>query len=467
MEKNKNKFAVLKSKYFIAVAIIVVIICGFLAYTVSENSKVKDWDNKAFPGVNIKGMDIAGKTKEEIVQMVNESFVPRIGEKKINVSVGDKLLSYKYGDLSAGYNVEEAAEKAVEYGKDSSVFTKKRMIKNKNNSKYDIDLPLTYDEAKIAELEKKIKDKVDIAPKSATISKNGNGFNIIPEVVGYELNNNNLDSKVKESLNGNLEEETNLSFELQEAQARVKSSDLQKIKGQMSTFSTEYHTSGEDRSYNISLVTSLTNGTLLMPGETFSFSQASLKGKGSYKIATMYQDNKVVPAEAGGICQVSSTLYRAVMRANIRSVERRNHSLPVYYAEPSLDATMAWGGVDYKFKNTYDFPIYIEGYTSNKTVTINIYGDPDGLGGKTYDMVSESLETIPQKVNYVDAPELPEGTNVTEKAGAPGRKSKAYLVTYENGAETKKELISTDTYGSQPTVIKRGTKKVEAPPAAE
>lgn len=467
MKDKKEILAILKSKYFILGGIIVIIISAFLAYTISLNNQVKSWDSKAYPGVSVKGVDLGGKTKEEVVQAMNEEFSSKIGEKEINITVGGKNLTYKYSDLSASYNIDEAAEKVVAYGKDSSVFNKNKMIKNKEGKVYEVDLALNYDESKIAEIEAKIKKSVDISPTNATLSKSGSGFSITSDKIGYELDSTDLDSKIKEALNGNLDEKTNLSFELKEVQAKVKKSDLEKIKGQMSTFTTEYKTSSEERSYNISFVTSFVNGTVLMPGEVFSFSDTSQRGKGKYKIGTMYQDNKVVPAEAGGICQVSSTLYNAVMMANIRSVERRNHSLPVGYVAPGLDATMAWGGVDYKFKNTYDFPIYIEGYTQNKTVTINIYGDPSALGGKTYKLVSEDLGSIPQQIKYIDDATLPVGEERTEVKGAPGHKAKAYLVTYQNGAEVKRELISTDTYAPQTTTIRRGTKVVQQPTEPE
>jgi len=166
------------------------------------------------------------------------------------------------------------------------------------------------------------------------------------------------------------------------------------------------------------------NGTLLMPGEAFSYDTASQKGRGKYTFAGGYVNNKVEQVEAGGICQVCTALYRTVMKANIRSVERHNHGLAVGYSEPGLDATVAWGYLDYKFKNTYDFPIYIEGIGSNGTVTFNIYGDPNALAGNTYELLSENLGT--------DA----EGTT----------KAKSYQVTYKNGVEIKRELISTDSY---------------------
>ena len=467
MEDKKDSIKILKSKYFIILGIIVIIIGAFLAYTVSLNKQVALWEDKAYPGVSVKGENLGGKSKEEIVKVINEKFQPQIGEKAINITIGDKKLNYKYSDLNASYNIEETAEKVIAYGKDLSIFNKKKLIKNKNDDTYDIEMSLVYDESKIADIENKIKKAVDISPVNATISKSGSGFSITDDKIGYALDSADLDSKMKSALNGNIGESTDLSFNLKEVQANVKKSDLAKINGKMSTFSTEFRDSTEDRSYNISFVTSLLNGTVLMPGEEFSFSELSQRGKGKYKIGTMYVNNKVVPAEAGGICQVSSTLYNVAMRANIRSTQRTNHSLPVGYVEPGLDATMAWGGVDYRFKNPYDFPIYIEGYTQNRTVTISIYGNPSKLDGKTYDLVSEDLGTIPQKVTYKDDSSLPKGTEVVEEKGALGRKAKAYLITYKDGKQINKELVSTDTYASRGKVIRRGTGEVVQPATPE
>lgn len=467
MKDKKDIIKVLKSKYFIISGIIVLIIGAYLAYTASLSKQVKAWDNKTYPGVTVKGVDLGGKTKEEVAQILNEKFSSQLSEKAINITVENKKLSYKYGDLNAKYNIDEVAEEAVLYGKDTSAYNKNKLIKNKSKETHEIQMSLVYDETQIGNIEKDIKKAVDISPVNATISKSGDSFNISSDKVGYTLDSTDLDAKMKEALNGNLGESTDLTFNLKEVQAKVKKSDLAKINGKMSTFSTQYKSSTEDRSYNIEFVTSLLNGTVLMPGEEFSYGELSQRGKGKYKIGTMYVNNKVVPAEAGGVCQVSSTLYNAAMQANIRSTERRNHSLPVGYVAPGLDATMAWGGVDYKFKNPYDFPIYIEGYTQNKVVTINIYGRPSALDGKTYKLVSEDLGTIPQTIKYKDDASLPKGTEVVEVKGAAGRKARAYLVTYKDGKQINKELISTDTYAPQQKVIRRGTGPVAEPNTPE
>lgn len=467
-EKKSNIFKNFTNKknIIIVAAIIVVIIGSFLGYTVATSNAVKAWDNKIYTGVKVKGIDLTGKTKEEALVELNTAFETKINEKKIIVTVEDKVVEFNYSEILPVYEVEKAVDEALNYGKDKGAIGKNKLIKNKDKIEFNVDLAFTYDQEKAKEIEEKIKNQINVNPKRASIAINGGNISIVPDVVGYKLNEEELHLKISEALNGELTDDTRLTFELQEAYSDVKASDLEKIDGKLSTFSSDYAGSSAPRSHNIGVATRVVNGTVLMPGEVYSYATETEKERKNYQNASIYIGNKSSEGLGGGICHVSTALYRALMRANVPSVERHNHSMTVYYAPLSLDATMAWGGVDYKFKNPYDFPIYIEGYTSNNAVTFNIYGDVDGLGGKTYDMVSETLETINPTVKYVDDATLEVGTEVVESNGTPGYKSRGYQVTYQNGQEINRELVSTDTYLMVEKVVKRGTKPATpAPPA--
>lgn len=420
--RRRKKATIINNIYFQISAVVVIIFSAFLAYVLSTKSFTDKWEDKIYSGVMVEGIDLGGKTKEEAIEILNDKFNNKIGDKKINISVNGQAFNYKYSDLSATFNVEKSAEDAINFGKDKGIFAKNSLIKNKNNERHDIELEFTYDEEKISTIKETISDKVEISPKNATISINGGVINVSKETIGYKLDTENFEEKLKSVINSNVNTETNVEYSLIEENAKITYADLSKIKNRMSTFSTNY--SVGDRGYNLELATSLVNGTVLMPGETFSYSEVSQKGRGKYKNAGGYINGKVEQVEAGGICQVSTTLYRAVMRANIRSVERYNHMMTVGYAEPGLDATVAWGSLDYKFTNTYDFPIYIEGIAGGGNVTFNIYGDSSALGGKTYELVAENLG--------VDS--------------AGNTKARSYQVTYKNGVEINRELIATDTY---------------------
>ena len=155
------------------------------------------------------------------------------------------------------------------------------------------------------------------------------------------------------------------------------------------------------------------------------------------------------------------------MRANIRSTIRYNHSMMVGYSQPSLDATVFEGDIDYRFVNTYNSPIYIEGYMSGSSIGFNVYGNTSEKGNKTYELVNNVIEKYDYTTEYVDDPTLQEGQTRTKLNGAAGYKSQGYLVTYENGVEVNRELISTDVYQPMNAIVLRGTKKVEAPKPEE
>ena len=420
MRGKRKKKKAQRKLYLIGGSVIAVSLVSFLGYSVALNNSVRKWDNKIYSGVAINNIDLTGKTIEEAKDVLNDEFVSKIGDKKINIKVGDKKLQYRYSDIDAGYNIEKAVEEAISFGKDKSLYNKNSLIKNKKEKKYNIDLEFTFNKDKIVSLEKDIKSKVNVKPTNAKILINQGNISLTPEVMGYKLNDDILNSKIIEKLDGGLDKDTNISFDLENDNPKITHADLSKIKPQaLSTFTTSYSTSDMNRSFNVEYVTKLIDGLVLMPGEEFSYSDISQKGKGQYKMATAYINDKPVPSEGGGICQVSTTLYRAMMRANVKSTERHNHSLPVGYAPLGLDATVAWGYLDYKFKNPYDFPIYIEGINNNKTVTFNIYGDPIALNNKTYDIVSEVIGE---------------------------KQANSYHITYENGKEVNREFIAKDTY---------------------
>ena len=457
-KNNKVKKRIIKRVVISIIAIIIVISGSALGYIASIKKSVKKWDNKIYPGVQVYGVDLTGKTKEEAIEKLQEKSSEAINDKKIIVKVGDKIMEFSYSEISPGYDIEKTVNEALEYGKDQGILAKKDLIKNKNNEVYELPLEFYYDEEQLVNIQEKIEANVNIEPQRASISISGGEITIVPDVKGYKVNRDDLAEKLKSSINGNIGEDTVIDLELEVAYSDVTSSKLEKINGRLSTFSSDYSGSSEGRANNIAVATKVVNGTVLMPGEVYSYATETEKVRSQYKNASIFIGNESSEGLGGGICQVSTALYRALMRANIRSVERHNHSMTVYYAPLSLDATMAWGGVDYKFKNPYDSPIYIEGYTYNDVLTFNIYGDTSVLNGKTYDMVSEEIERIDPTTRYVDDDTLPAGTEVVDKYGVTGYRSKGYLVTYENGVEVNRELISTDSYMMVETVIRRGTK---------
>ena len=226
---------------------------------------------------------------------------------------------------------------------------------------------------------------------------------------------------------------------------------------QLSSYSTQYPTRDRNRAHNVELATKKIDGYVLMPGETFSFNQVVGKrtAAAGFKNATVFQGGKAIDGLGGGICQVSSTLYNAVLLANLEVVERTNHGLSVHYVKPSTDATVSWGTLDFKFKNNRNYPIKILFSASGGTDACRIFGLKQE---DDYEVKIESyvIGSIPYKTIYEDTTSLAPGETKVLESGSNGRRSEAYKVLIKNGQVVSKTLLSRDTYNPHNRIIARG-----------
>ena len=455
MDKKKRNII------FGLVTIILIIVLGVIFYFNSINEKVSKWEDKIYPNVEVYGVDIGGLSKEEATNKLSDNLQELIMDKKLLVTDGNKTIELNYSELKPQYKIDEIVDNALNYGKDKNLFQKNSLIEGDKVT--ELDAQITYDENQLLAFEEKVKESFNVAPKNAEVTVNSGKVSIKDEVIGKSIDENELHKKLLENINGNIDEEKTIEIVLKDTEPKIKAEDLKKITGKISEYSSSYVNTGDGRVKNMQIAAETVSGTIVMPGEEFSYNGLigdTTPDKG-YEKANTYVGDEIVPDYGGGICQVSTTLYRAVMRANIRSTERMNHSMIVSYSEPGLDATVANGYIDYKFVNTYDFPIYIQGYVSGGVVNFSIYGNVEAMGNKTYELVSVVNEKIAPEVVYKDDNTLEEGKEVVKSYGMTGYKATAYQVTYENGVEVNRELISNDTYLKTDTIVRKGTKKKE------
>ena len=224
-------------------------------------------------------------------------------------------------------------------------------------------------------------------------------------------------------------------------------------------FSTTYSTRNSNRSTNIRLASEKINGTVILPGETFSYNQTVGKrtAAAGFKSAAVYSNGEVTTGIGGGICQVSTTLYNAVLLSNLEIVERYNHGFQPGYVKSGTDATVSWGGPDFKFKNNRNYPIKIICSGSGGRIIIQIFGlytDPE------YEVVIQAYvtQTISYKTVYKNDSSLTKGETKVIENGSNGCKTATYKILKLNGEVVSKELISKDTYNPHNKIVARGTK---------
>ncbi|MEK8131767.1 VanW family protein [Paenibacillus filicis] len=211
--------------------------------------------------------------------------------------------------------------------------------------------------------------------------------------------------------------------------------------------------SGAGRLHNVQSTAASLQDVLLAPGTVFDYApyiEQTEKNAG-YREAPVIVNGKLVPGVGGGICQVSSTLYNAVLRAGLEVVERRNHSLPVSYVALGQDATFASGFINFKFRNNTAHHLLIRTITDSRGLTVKLFGQtpPD----VTYDVISSTVEKLEPPTKYVHNPTLPRGKQVSISRGKPGYIVETYRIKKQNGLEISRERVSRDTYSAQPNVV--------------
>lgn len=227
----------------------------------------------------------------------------------------------------------------------------------------------------------------------------------------------------------------------------------------LATFSSSYSTRNVNRTTNILLASSKINGIVLMPGETFSYNTTVGKrtAAAGFKTAAVYSGGEVTTGIGGGICQVSSTLYNSVLLSNLEIVERHNHGFNPGYVKAGTDATVSWGGPDFKFKNNRNYPIKVICLNSGGTITIQIFGLKEE---NDYEVEIEAYVTsyIPYKTITKQTSSLKAGERKVIESGSNGCNTVSYKILKQNGNVVSKTLLSQDTYNPHNRIVHVGIK---------
>lgn len=221
----------------------------------------------------------------------------------------------------------------------------------------------------------------------------------------------------------------------------------------LASFSTEY-VNNPNRTTNLRLASNKINGTVIMPGEVFSFNKVVGKRTraAGYKDAAIFQDGGVTDGLAGGICQISSTLYNAALYADMTMTSRRNHMFIPSYVEGGRDATVVWGSTDFKFRNDRDYPIKIESSVEDGIARVAIYG----FRRETeYDIEIQTskVRTIKYSTEYKKKSGYSSGEVI--QGGVNGSVWDSWRVYKQDGQVVKREKLYRDTYSAQNRIIAR------------
>ena len=412
-------------------------------------------------GVSAAGTDLSGMTREEAAAAIG-AYVSSLGAQEIQLTAEDgRSVSVTAGALGLSWSNQDIVEEAVNLGRKGNIVARYKAKQDLEHKGRDYEIELEFDRDAIAGVVEEQCAQFNQEAVDAHLTRVNGSFEVEEGQTGYIVDEPASVSAIYDYLTqewGHADGSVQLVMTVDEPQGKAE--DLMKVKDVLGTFTTSYSSSGSSRSKNVSNGCALIDGTTLYPGETFSTYEAvkPFSEENGYYMAGSYLNGKVVDSIGGGICQVSTTLYNAVLRAELEVTERHNHSMIVTYVDPSADAAIAESsGKDFQFVNNTDYPVYIEGRTENKKITFTIYGVETRDPKRTVTYESEVLEkNVPQQDEIVQDPSQPVGYIQVSSAHI-GYKAQLWKVVKEGGKEVSREKVNSSTYQMSPKTATVGT----------
>lgn len=354
-----NKFKLILSLFII------------LILTTGMSNQKDSFKGKIFKNIYIEQVHIGKMNLEEATKAVDKKYLL----KPIYIKYEDKTWCINPQDIDLSYNIDDAIKNAYIYTRsDSNIENIKRKCNLELNKAYNIKLNATYNESKLSEQLSYIQNDINKKVQQATLEINDNGQMITtPSKEGLEVDISSLKEQIYDIIKN--KDIKNINLPVKVIQPTITTQQVKSINTILGQFSTSFN-EHSSRGSNIYVAGKSTSDILIMPGDTFSYNKATgaRTWSNGYKTAKVIVGGKYVNGEGGGVCQVSTTIYNAVLMSGLEIQEVHNHTYPSHYVSKGRDAAVSYGYTDFKFKNNFAHPIYIKNIVSNGSITSKIYG---------------------------------------------------------------------------------------------
>lgn len=433
-----------------------------LAFADTENQTI-------YAGVYLDGVYVGGLTKEDAIKEYNR-YIDGIGRLKLTLTTSNGSYSTTLDEIGVKVSAEDAVDQAFHYGRRGNILSRYKEIKGLEQENVVLIPTKEFNHTILKEKLEKETTEIVSEPKNASISRVDGEFIIQDGQVGTVIK---IDETIKEVEKVFAEEwkqqDIRIAAVVEEQKPQYTTEDFYAIDSVLGQAVTSYNQGNTARSQNLATGASKISGTVLMPGQQFSVYQtvAPFTEENGYANAGMYVSNdkgdiETVDGYGGGICQVSTTLYNAVLKAELQVDERYPHSLTVSYVDRSKDAAIAGDYMDFKFTNNLEYPIYIEGYAGGGSISFAIYGHETRPENRTIEFVSKTIETYePGDPEEIKDDTMDEGTTRTESAPHTGYYAELWKNIYIDGVLTDSVRVNQSKYSAQRGKVRIGTKKKE------
>lgn len=415
---------------------------------------------RAMDGIFIENIDVSGKNEEEITEAV-QGKIQQLSKCRISLYAGDAGYSVSAEELGLDYTNESVIAQALELGQKGNVLQRFRTKKSiKDNGPLVLKLNYAVQEDTVRTIVEQECTKLNHAAVDMSLKREEDGsFTVVEGRDGATVKTEESVSTILNFFSGQWRGgEAQITLSCDRVEAKGDAGQLSMVQSVLGESSTDYSSSSENRRKNIQTGTEKLNGILLYPGEELSVCDlvTPFDEENGYATAPSYALGTVVETYGGGICQVSTTLYLAVLRAELEVTSRSAHSMMVGYVEPSMDAAIAEGTKDFKFRNNTDAPVYIYGSAQNGKLEFCIYGhEMRDTQNRIVRFESETLSTTEPEKKYSVDETLAFGVQETA-VGRTGATAKLWKIVTVNGEETRQQ-VNTSNYRMTATEIRIGT----------
>lgn len=439
------------------------IVSGGLVYTRAKEAD----DNTIYQGIYLGNVDVGGLSKQEAIAKYQD-YLTELGNVELDFQMEDAHYSFPMSELNLTAKLDQAVEDALMYGRSGNILMRYREITDISHENVELPIEITINENYITEKIHENFEEYIKGPTEAGLSMADGALTVVPGSNGTEIDDEaNIQAvwDILHSWNGNSNAEIEVAtIEIEPSHSTEELSNVTDVIG---TFETTYSSSDVSRNNNIANAASKINGNVVYPGEEFDtmshlvpFTEAN-----GWSYAGAYLNGEVISDIGGGICQVSTTLYNAVLRAELEVTERYPHSMAVGYVQLSADAALNEGSKNFCFRNNTDYPVYINAYAGGGVLHVSLYGKETRPSNRTVEYKNEILEVrdAGEPIETVDE-SLPSDYREVTQSAHTGYVARLWKYIYENGELVDSVQVNSSTYAASPQRVTIGKPGEEPPP---
>jgi len=447
-----------------AILIIAVIIISAMVSFVSVVA-IAGRSDKIFPGVMVGDLDFSHMTRAEADKTMAD-FAQTLSRKSVTAIFDGGSGEFKLSDAGLKITVDAAINKAMAVGRRGNFLEQWRERNRVAKEGLQIPLEFSLSRENLRGVLDNITKGVRIPPRDARIIITPQDtVEIVESSAGTGIN---LDMAYEDLQNVVRGEESQIRLSLIAISPARTTEDITnlKVNGLLTSFTTRFDIRKTNRVYNIKVAAEALDGQIIKPGEEFSFNKVvgPRSQEAGYKLAPTILNREFIDSLGGGVCQVSTTLYNSLLHADVKVIQRSNHSLSIAYVPLGQDAAVAYGGKDLRFQNNFPGAIILKSSVSGNSITLKMFGDTSLK--KSVKIFNKTIKDYPFKIVYKNDPTLPKGQQKVDQKGAMGHRVTSYMtVTEADGTVTKKTLPSS-YYAPLDQIVLVGTKPVAPRPAS-